>query len=248
MAIVVFEHSTTAGAERLGSTLRDYGHRLRVIGVDRGGAIPVDLDDVDGVITCGGSQSANDESLPWLEAELDYLRRAHALALPVVGICLGCQLLAKALGGTVGTLEGSAEAGWHEVALTDAGREDPLHTGLPWKSMLVHWHREAVTKPPPGARVLAKSARTPLQAWAAGLRTYGLQYHPEVTPASIERFADEDPEALRETGMTREQLRNETARRYPAFERLTRRLFESLALYLMPADRRVKGVARDLHH
>jgi GMP synthase-like glutamine amidotransferase len=241
MAIVVFEHSSIAGIDRLGRTLRGYGHRLKVISVDRGGEIPVDLDDVDGVVACGGGQSANDDSLPWLEAELEY-------TLPVLGICLGSQLLARALGGTVGTLEGGPEIGWHDVILSDVGREDPLHAGLPWTMSQLHWHEEHVTKVPPGARVLAKSNRTPVQAWAAGLRTYAVQYHPEVSAASIERFAADDRDGLSRAGGSPEQLRAETAKRYPAFERLTQRFFESVALLLMPADRLVRGVARDLHH
>ena len=246
MAIVVFEHGASAGAQRLGRTLRDYGHRLRVVALHAGGEVPADLDDVDGVLTCGGHHSLHNGP-PWLEREMGYLKAAHEEALPVVGVCLGCQILAKALGGEVGPLEG-IELGWHPVDLTAAGIEDPLHAGLPWSSMQLHWHRDEVKAVPPDARVLARSTRSPVQAWALGLRTYGFQYHPEVELETAERWADEDPQGLEQAGISREQLREQTRLHYPALARLTQRLFESIALYLMPADRRIAGVVKDLHH
>ncbi len=250
MAIIVLEHSESAGCRRLGQTLRDHGHRLRVIEVHGSDSVPVDLHDVDGVISCGGPQSLQG-SEPWLAREMDLLKVAHAEALPVVGICLGSQILGKALGGEVGRVEeedGGIELGWHEVCLTDVGQEDPILSGQPWRSMQVHWHREHLQTPPPGARVLACSQRSPVQAWALGLRTYGFQYHPEVDENSIKSWAAEEPQALQEARITIERLNEETRRYYPAFERLSDRLFELMALYLMPADRRIAGLARDLHH
>ena len=247
MAIVVFEHSATTGALRLGATLRDYGHKLRVVGLNDDGAIPMDLDDVDGVITTGGPQAANDDR-PWAEPEMKFLQAAHEAELPIVGICLGNQVLAKALGGEVGPIKGGIELGWHEVSLTDAGRDDIIHAGLAWESMQFHWHREQVTKPPPGARVLAKSKRCNVQAWALGLRTYAFQYHPEVYPETIDIWAEDEPEALEEAGLLLDKLNEQTREHYPAFERLTARLFESIALLLMPADRRITGLVKDLHH
>ncbi len=250
MAIIVLEHSESAGCRRLGATLRDHGHRLRVIEVHDSGSVPVGLHDVDGVISCGGPQSLQ-ENPPWLDREMDLLRAAHAGALPVVGICLGSQILGKALGGEVGRVEGGdggIELGWQEVCLTEVGREDPILSGQPWRSMQVHWHREHLQTPPPGARVLACSQRSPVQAWALGLRTYGFQYHPEVDEASLESWAAQEPQALQEARITIERIREETRCYYPAFKRLSDRLFELMALYLMPADRRIAGLVRDLHH
>ncbi len=89
MAIVVFEHSATTGALRLAATLRDYGHKLRVVGLNEHDEIPKDLDDVDGVVTTGGPQSANDDH-PWAEPEMRFLQVAHEAELPIVGLCLGC--------------------------------------------------------------------------------------------------------------------------------------------------------------
>ena len=247
MAIIVFEHSATTGALRLGATLRDYGHMLRVIGPKDHDEIPGDLDEVDGVVTTGGPQSVNDDH-PWLESEIRFLQAAHEVDLPIVGICLGNQVLAKALGGEVGELTAGIELGWHEVSLTDAGRDDILHAGLGWKSMQFHWHSQQVIKPPPGARVLAESKRCPVQSWALGLRTYAFQYHPEVYPETIDIWAEDEPEALEEAGLLLDQLNDQTREHYPAFERLTARLFEAISLLLMPADRRVAGVVKDLHH
>ncbi len=247
MAIIVFEHSATTGALRLGATLRDYGHKLRIIGVKNHDEIPNDLDEVDGVITTGGPQSADDEH-SWLESEIRFLQAAHEADLPIVGICLGNQILAKALGGEVGPVEGGIELGWHEVTLTDAGRDDILFAGLPWKAIQFHWHSQQVIKPPPGARVLAESKRCAVQSWALGLRTYGFQYHPEVYPETIDIWAEDEPEALEEAGLLLDEFNEQTREHYPAFERLAARLFEAMALILMPADRRVAGVVKDLHH
>jgi GMP synthase (glutamine-hydrolysing) len=245
--ITVFEHSPSTGALRLGAALRDYGLRLNHVHLYAGDPVPDDLDDVDGVVSAGGRQSPLDDE-PWLEAELAYLRDAHEAGLPVVGICLGNQLLARALGGAVGPMAGGLELGWREVALTPGGCEDPLYAGLPWHGLQFHWHRFEVSKPPEGARVLAKSDKCAVQAWALGLRTYGLQYHPEVYPETIETWIAEDPAAFDEAGITPDQLRSQTREFYRPFARLRDRLFETMALRLLPADHRVAGLVKDLHH
>src|SRR5690242_13136135 len=135
MAILVFEHSNDSGSERLGETLRDYGARLRVLHLHEGDHVPGDLDDVDGIISCGGPQAAYDDSVPWLEAQMNLMRQAHAEEMPVLGICLGSQILARALGGKVEKNPAGIEFGWHEVKLNPVGREDPLHAGIAWSSM-----------------------------------------------------------------------------------------------------------------
>ncbi len=247
MAVVVIQHSPSTGAQRLGAVLRDYGHRLRVISLHEHHDLPADLDDVDGVVTTGGPQSALDDH-EWIEAERGFLREADAAALPVVGICLGSQILATALGGVVGPVAGGIELGWHDVTLTPVGAEDPVHAGIAWTSAQFHWHRQQVTTQPPGARVLACSQRCPIQAWASGLRTYGFQYHPEIDRSTVQTWAREDPRDLEDAGVTLEQLQTQTDEHYPAFERLSRRLFESIALLLIPADRQNRGLVKDLHH
>jgi GMP synthase (glutamine-hydrolysing) len=248
MATFIIEHSDRTGSDRLGEVLRDHGHRLEVIGAHRGEAIPTDLDDIDAIITCGGPQSPLDDDLPWLRPEMGLLRLAHEAARPVVGICLGCQILARALGGEVAPLECGIEWGFHELTLSGAGREDPLFAGIAWRSMQLHAHRFQVKTAPPGARVLASSMRTPIQAWGLGLRTYGIQYHPEAYARTIEAWADEEPQALEEAGLRRQQLADQIAEHYDAFARLADRLFNSMALLLMPLDRRYAGAIKDLHH
>ncbi len=247
MAIVILEHSPSTGAMRLAASLRDYGHRLRVIELHAGAAVPADLDDTDGIVATGGNYSANDNE-PWLEPEMKLLAMADEAQLPVIGICLGSQVLARALGGEVGPMEGGIELGWHEVALTPAGAEDPLYAGIAWTSTQFHWHKDQVTTMPDGARVLATSQRCRTQAWACGLRTYGFQYHPEVYADTAAAWAAQHPDDLVKAGITLEELKTRTAEHYPSFERLSCRLFESIALLLVPSDRRYKGLVKDLHH
>lgn len=248
MSILVFEHSSLAGVERLGRALNDCGHKLNILRLHDGDQVPGDLDDCDGIISMGGPQSAAEDSAPFMAEEMNRLREAHQRGLPVVGICLGSQMLARALGGKVEKNPAGIELGFTEVKLTPVGREDVLHAGLAWSSMMMQHHRDHVSQLPSGARLLASSSKCKVQAWALGLRSYGFQYHPEVSTDNIEAWIRDEPEALQEAGLTAAQLHEQVAQHYPAFERLTDRLFDAIALFLMPVDRRYKGLVKDLHH
>ena len=246
MSTLVIEHSCHCGPARLGDVLREHGHRLRIVRIHENEPLPADLDDVDAIITCGGAFDVH-ESQPWMEPEMELLRQAHALAIPIIGFCLGNQLLATALGGEVGRVKDGIQLGWIEVKLNHIGREDPLFAGIAWSSMQPHWNRFGVTKPPSGGRVLATSAGQPVEAWASGLRTYGFGFHPEIEPGAFALWAEDDPKGLEEAGISVEDLQRQTEMMYPTYERLTRRLFEQVALLLMPVDRRY-GVAKEIHH
>jgi len=96
---VIFQHDELEHAGRIGDTLRDEGHRLRVIKLYDGEAVPPDLDDVDGVISMGGTMDVGEEDkYPWMRSELDFIRQAVDAKLPFVGVCLGAQFLAAARG------------------------------------------------------------------------------------------------------------------------------------------------------
>ena len=246
MAVLVFQHGPHTGIQRLGVALRDHGHTFDIVELHRGDPLPPDLDDVHGIVATGGSTL--DEEPGWLDDELHLLRQAHERSLPVLGICLGSQLLARALGGSVGPVEGGIRLGWHPVRLTEAGKIDPLHAGVPWHTQQFHWNRHTVTELPPDAVDLARSPHGDVQTWRLGLRTYGIQHHPEIHRDAIPRWLADDPEALEQAGLTREQLDEQTEAHFAAFQRVTDRQFELIALLLMPVDRRFAGIAKDLHH
>lgn len=246
MAIVIVEHSPHFGAGILARTLRDFGHRIRVIRADRGEALPADLDGVTGVVSCGGPQSAYDKE-PWLALEMSLLRDAHGAGLPVVGLCLGCQLLAQALGGDVKRSK-TPEVGWFDIKLSPVGREDPLLTGIAWDSQQFCWHHDEVATLPPGARVLASSDRCKVHGFGVGLTSYGFQYHFEWNREIILKEVGLFESEVRSEGFDPALVRAATEKHADTSERLARRLSESIALFLMPVDRVNRGVARDLHH
>lgn len=252
--LLVFQHSDSSTIGTLGPVLGEFAQGLRIVRVHRGDSIPLDLDDVDGIISLGGPQSANDES-PVLRREMDLMRTAHAMGMPLFGICLGCQLLAKALGGEVAKMGGAgrgapsdAEIGWYDVSLTPIGREDPLFAGIGWKTAQLCWHNDEVTKLPPGGRLLASSARCKVQAWGLDLRTYAVQYHPELDEAAIQRYTREGAHELTTAGISSTTLIEGTRANLADMTRWARRLFEQWAILVAPVDRRYRGIAKDLVH
>lgn len=237
MSIIVFQHTETSLPGRLGAVLRDYGHRLDVRKLSKGDPVPTSFEGIDGVVSLGGAMNVSEiDQYPWMSRELDFLREAHDRELPVIGVCLGCQLIATALGGKVDRLAGGTmEIGFHEVQSTNAGMFDTVLSGIPWQMMQFHWHGCHVTKLPAGATVLAKSKLTPVQAFRAGLRTYGFQYHFEATPDLMAIWARKSPDELHHVGLSEESLLAQIDRHNETFARLSNRLAQSLSEYLVPA-------------
>lgn len=150
---------------------------------------------IDLLVVMGGPMSVNDEAeFPWLVAEKRFIADVVALGRPALGICLGAQLIASAHGARV-SRNAEKEIGWFEI--TSAPGESPAdRTGtpvqrfdFPTRTTVLHWHGETFELPP-GARLLASSAACRHQAFQLGERAIGLQFHLEMTPASLDAIID----------------------------------------------------------
>ncbi|RMD60345.1 MAG: type 1 glutamine amidotransferase [Planctomycetota bacterium] len=236
MPTLVLQHHDIGSPGRLGEALRDHGHRLRVLRPDLGQPLPADLDDVEAVVALGGPQNVDDppDKHPWLAQEIDLFRAAHEAQLPVVGVCLGAQLIAAALGGRVEPM-GVPEIGFVDVQLTAAGQTDVTLAGIAWSSPQFSHHSRHVAEPPPGATLLASSQRCAVQAFRAGLRTYAFQYHFEADADMIRQLLRSAPEQMRQAGVLEEDIDKQLERSYAAFDRLGRRLCENIAELLAPS-------------
>ena len=142
-----------------------------------------------GLLFMGGPMSANDD-LPFIRQEIAIIQAALAAGRPVLGICLGAQLLARALGARVNR-NPVKEIGWATVHWTEAARRDRLLAGLPSPATVLHWHGETFDLPQ-SAEWLAWSDACRNQAFRAGSNAYGLQFHLEVTPDMISAWCRED--------------------------------------------------------
>ncbi len=238
MAILIIEHSNLTGSHRLGERLLDDGHRLITVRVHLGEELPTDLDEIDGVISGGGPQSPLSKDEPWIEQELSLLREANKRQIPILGICLGCQLLARALGGEVGKLE-APEFGMCEVTLTPQGRECVLFAGQPWYGTMLQWHEFGITTLPEDSTLLATSSHCNVQAWSNGINSFGIQYHPECDRATISAWIKDDSRMLHERNISKDNLEQEVDECYPEYERLTNRFFDAVSQILMPVHNRL---------
>jgi GMP synthase (glutamine-hydrolysing) len=200
----------------------------------------LDPEDYAGIVALGGTQHAWDEiAHPYLADERGLLRAAHDAGVPVLGICLGAQVLARALGADVGAAA-VPERGLYEVELLPASRDDPVlgpGHGLP--TTVYQWHLDGFTLPP-GATLLARSPDGPVQAFRLG-RSWGVQFHPEVDDALATAWFGSFPDACAEAGVDEAAVRAEFARREAApFDTFAARLidgFLTVVSALRGADR-----------
>ena len=185
MRLLVFQHLEVEHPGVLRRFLAADGIAWDAVRLDQGQSIP-SLDGYDQLWVMGGPMDVWDvDEHPWLVPEKAAIRHwVRDLQRPFLGVCLGHQLLADALGGTCGP-QRPPEVGILAVELTAAGRADPLFAGLPDRQPCLQWHSVKVAQPPEGAVVLARSDVCGCQAIRLGRHAYGLQYHVELEPETI---------------------------------------------------------------
>lgn len=200
MFVLVFRHVEFEHLGLIASALDSADVSYEYVDLFRAPDARVALDSCDGVISMGGPMSANDD-LPFIRRELELLRSAAARDLPMLGICLGSQMIAKAFGARV-YQNRVKEIGWAPIHWTRDAQHDPLFRGCAGSDPVFHWHGETFDLPP-GSTWLASSQGCRHQAFRIGNNVYGLQFHLEVTPAMIENWLtqqanSEDVAGLRE--------------------------------------------------
>jgi len=181
-AILIVLHQENSTPGRVGHALAQRGFRLDIRRPRFGDALPSDLSQHAGAIIFGGPMSVNDGD-DYLQREIDWIAVPLRERKPFLGICLGAQMLARHLGSPVYPhADGHAEIGYYPIRPTELGRA----VCDPWPDQVYQWHREGFDLPA-GAELLAEGDTFPVQAFRAGA-AYALQFHPDVTHATICRW------------------------------------------------------------
>jgi GMP synthase-like glutamine amidotransferase len=183
--VLIFQHMDFETGGRFMDFFAEDGFLPKAVRLWKGEPVP-SLDGYDLLLVLGGAQDVwQTEEHPWLIAEKEAIREwTVALAKPYIGLCLGHQLLADALGGTVG-LASRGEVGVKDVAITEEGLRHPFFEGLSGTRKVMQWHFAEVKKAPRNAAVLATSPDAAIQAIAIDRHALGLQFHAEFTPQSV---------------------------------------------------------------
>jgi len=184
--VILIDHPVGQRDDRASEMLAARGYRLEWCSPGRGDLLPDPAGDYQGAVVYGGAEDlSKDIDKPYLRAEVEWIGRWVETGRPFLGICLGSQMLAQALGARVAPhAEGLREIGFVPVTPTvaaDGFLDEPLH--------VYQWHKEGFDLPE-GAELLATGETFPNQAFRYGERAYGLQFHPEVTPSVMARWID----------------------------------------------------------
>lgn len=191
--VVVVQHAEAEGPYAIADAFRAEAAPMEVVRCHLGEPPPTSADGFSALVVMGGPMAAYDDAgFPTRRHELALLGEALAVGLPVLGVCLGAQLLAAAAGGRVRPGNG-LEVGWAQVDLTDEAARDPLFGGLEGPLEVLHWHGDTFDLPA-GVVHLASSTRYANQAFRVGPVAWGLQFHLEVTPAAVDAFLSAMPD------------------------------------------------------
>lgn len=221
--IAVLHHLAERSCGHAGAGLAEAGIELDERDLRTGAALPA-LDEVDGLLSLGGEQSVLGGEL---DAEAALLRQAVAREVPVLGVCLGAQLLAHALGGEVRRNE-RRMVDWPQIEALPAAAGDPLFGSLPAGAVALHWNEDGF-EPPPGAVELVRRVGSGVAAFRFGPCAWGVQFHPEVNQAILDGWYRDWPDACGQAGVRVEDARAADARHLGGQAALARAIFGGFA-------------------
>ncbi len=226
--ILVFQHVPYEPLGTLDPLLKAAGFRIRYVNFGRNPEIRPPLDKYAALIVLGGPMNSDQiDSYPNLIVEVEIIREAVERELSVLGICLGAQLLAIALGGSV-SRNSAREIGWYDVDLTEQGAADPVLSAFAPRQRVFQWHEDGISLPP-GTVHLASSPASKVQAFRYGEHAYGFQFHLEVDSSLIERWlVVPDNQSVLDDEQGRidpDTIRQQTPKSIDALQALSRQTF-----------------------
>ena len=227
--VLVVQHAEPEHLGRIANALTTEGVDFETVRADLSEPIPPNLNGFSGLILMGGPQGVYEtDRFPFLKQEKVLTQQAINDEFPVLGVCLGSQILAEVLGAKVRP-SGSFEVGWKEVTLNRECASDPVLRHLPNPLMPLHWHGD-VYDLPPGAKAIGFSSMTPVQGFFLNERFYGLLFHLEITLTQLTAMVECFPDDLQRGGVTADTVMDSADDRLAALYEPGLRMFRQWSL------------------
>ena len=227
--IYVLQHHPTENLGTIADALEAAALAWQYVRVNDGQQLPENMKGAGGLIIMGGPMAVyQTDRYPWLREEMRLIEDAVKSNLPVLGVCLGAQILAAALGAKVDRNPNGKEIGWHPIRLHDSAKDDRLLRGMPATITPFHWHGD-IFELPAGAVSLASSEKTPCQAFRHGDKTYGFQFHIEVTQEGVAAMAAAFAKELIRENIPADRMIAQAAEFLPQLEKISDTVFSRWA-------------------
>jgi GMP synthase-like glutamine amidotransferase len=228
--VAIFRHSPTEGPGYFATYLDSRDFPWQLVALDRGEAVPSRAGNFSGLVFMGGPMSVNDD-LPWITPALELIRKAVAAGVPVLGHCLGGQLMAKALGGSV-RRNPTKEIGWGDIEVADNGQARAWFGPDLKRFESFHWHGETFTIPPGGVRIMG-NRHCENQGFVVG-KNLGMQCHVEMTEQLIDSWCEAGAQEIAASKgspavQSAEQMKSRMQEQIVAMRRVADRLYDRWA-------------------
>ncbi len=231
----IIKHVPFEGPGLLAEELSSRGHSYRIVELHRGDALPeTSTDTIGGVIVLGGPMNVDEtDRYPFLSEERVWIKDVLAAGIPIMGVCLGAQLMARSAGAPVVANE-EKEIGFDAIELTDEGIRDPIFSGVPNRFDVFHWHGDRFELPA-ASTLLSRSAQCRHQALRLHPSAYGFQFHLEITEDMIDRWTSNAAEELKSARTSRETILADSREKLASVHAAARKIFSNYFDRIVPA-------------